>query len=89
MAKEVVRVVQPAAIEAAVLASEEQARQRDEVLEALRRGLEAARYAAQRAQKQYDAADPLCHLDSNVAPERSRSQMQVCELPGRHITAAL
>jgi Recombinase/Recombinase zinc beta ribbon domain len=54
----VLEVVQPAAVEAAMLASEEEAHQRDDVLETLRRELEAARYAAQRAQRQYDASDP-------------------------------
>jgi len=58
LSREVLRVVQPAAIEAAVLANEDQARKRDEVLEALQRDLEAAHYAARRAQKQFDAADP-------------------------------
>ena len=48
-------MVQPAAIEAAVMASEEQARKVDEVVAALQRDLEAARYSARRAQKQYDA----------------------------------
>jgi uncharacterized protein YndB with AHSA1/START domain len=37
----------------------------------------------------YKEVVPKCHLDRNVAPERSHSQIQVCELPGRHITAAL
>ena len=60
-------VVQPAAVEAAIMASEEEIRKRDEVLEALRRDLEAARYAAQRAQKQYDHTDPLCSARQNVA----------------------
>jgi hypothetical protein len=55
---EVLEVVQPAALEAATLASKEEARQQDDVLEALRRDLEAARYAALRAQRQYDATDP-------------------------------
>lgn len=58
LSREVLRVVQPAAIAAAVLASEDQARKCDEVLEALQRDLEAAHYAARRAQKQFDAADP-------------------------------
>jgi len=58
LATETLRVVQPGRVEAAVLAYEEEARKQDEVLEALRRDLEAARYAAQRAQKQYDTADP-------------------------------
>lgn len=43
--REVLRVVQPAAIEASVQAQEEYARQRDDVLEALDRDLQAARYA--------------------------------------------
>ena len=55
---EVLRVVEPAALEAALLASRDEARRRDEVLEALQRDLEAARYAANRARKQYDASDP-------------------------------
>jgi hypothetical protein len=56
--REVLRVIQPAAIEASVLAQEERSRQRDDILEALDRDLEAARYAAERAQRQYDASDP-------------------------------
>ena len=66
MSKEILRVVEPAAVEAAVLASKEETHKQDEVLEALRRDMEAARYAAHRAQKQYDAADPLCVLAANV-----------------------
>jgi hypothetical protein len=51
--------------------------------------LEQAHYEARLAERRYEAVDPLCHVYRNVAPERSRSQMQVCELPRRHITAAL
>lgn len=58
VAQEVLRVVEPLAVEAAVLASQEEAVQQDEVLVALRCDLEAASYAARRAEKQYDAADP-------------------------------
>ena len=46
--REILRVVQPAAIEAAVMAHEEQARKVDEVLAALQRDLEAAQYSARR-----------------------------------------
>jgi len=67
--QQLLRVVQPAAVESAIMASEEEVRKRDEVLEALRRDLEAARYAAQRAQKQYDHADPENRL---VADELER-----------------
>lgn len=58
ISKEVLRVVQPAAIEASLLASQELGRQQDDILDALHRDLEAARYAAERAQRQYDASDP-------------------------------
>ena len=51
-------LVQPARIEAAVLADAEVLRGQDDVIAALSRDLEAARYAAQRAERQYDAADP-------------------------------
>jgi uncharacterized lipoprotein YajG len=49
---------QTAAVEAAILASNDEARKRDQVLEALERDLQAARYVASRAHKQYDAIDP-------------------------------
>ncbi|MGA9641348.1 MAG: recombinase family protein [Terriglobales bacterium] len=58
ISREVLRVVQPAAIEASVLASQELGRQQDDILDALHRDLEAARYTAERAQRQYDASDP-------------------------------
>ena len=51
-------VVQPAAIEAARAAEARAASRRDEAREAMTRDLEAARYAADRAFRQYDAADP-------------------------------
>jgi hypothetical protein len=56
--REVLRVVQPAAIEASMLAHEERVRQQDDVLEALERDRQAATYAADRARRQYDASDP-------------------------------
>jgi hypothetical protein len=58
VAGELLRVVQPAAVEAAIVASKDEASRRDHALEALERDLQAARYAASRAQKQYDATDP-------------------------------
>jgi len=66
IAREILRVVQPAAIEAAVRASETEAGKHNDVVAALARDLEAARYSARRAHKQFDAADPLCDLRSNV-----------------------
>ena len=51
-------VVQPAAVAAARAAEAQTTAQRDEAREALVRDREAARYAAERAFRQYDAADP-------------------------------
>jgi DNA invertase Pin-like site-specific DNA recombinase len=66
---EVLNVVQPASIEAAIVAYREDSQKQDEVQAALERDLEAARYAAARAQRQYDAADPENRL---VADELER-----------------
>jgi DNA invertase Pin-like site-specific DNA recombinase len=70
IAREVLRVVQPAAVEAAIVASEQAARQQDEVVAALQRDLEAARYAALRAQRQYDATDPENRLVAGELEQR-------------------
>jgi hypothetical protein len=63
-------VVQPGAIEAAILAYREEATKQDEVQAALERDLQAARYAAQRAQRQYDAADPENRLVTDELERR-------------------
>jgi hypothetical protein len=76
IAAEVLRVVQPAAIEAAILAYRDEVSKQDEVRAALERDLEAARYAASRAQRQYDAADPENRL---VADELERRWNQALE----------
>src|SRR5262245_10991047 len=56
------QLVAPGAIAAAVEAEAQAARRRDQVREALMRDLEAARYGADRAFRQYDAADPQNRL---------------------------
>ena len=76
IAKELLRVVQPAAIEAAVVASETAAHQQDEVLHAWMRELEAARYTARRAQKQYDATDPDNRLVADELERRWNQALQ-------------
>ena len=92
ISEEVLEVVQPAAIEAATLASQEEARRQDEVLEALRRDLEAARYAAQRAQRQYDASDPENRLVASELERRwNQALQQVREIEtriGQHLEVA-
>jgi hypothetical protein len=83
IAREILRVVRPAAIEAAVMASEDEAHKCDEVVAALERDLEAARYSARRAQKQFDAADPENRLVADELERRwnpALEQIRVLEL---------
>jgi DNA invertase Pin-like site-specific DNA recombinase len=81
---EVLRVVEPGALEAAILASSDEARRRDEVLEALQRDLEAARYGVSRAWKQYDASDPENRLVAAELEQRwNRALEQVQEIEDR------
>jgi len=84
---EVLRVVQPGAVEAAVLASQEAARQRDDILTALERDLEAARYRAGRAWKQYDAADPDNRLVVDELERRWNQALQHVQELERRIDA--
>jgi DNA invertase Pin-like site-specific DNA recombinase len=82
--QEVLRVVEPGAIEAALAADRDATRRRDEVLEALQRDLEAARYAADRAFRQYDAADPANRLVAAELEGRwNRALERVSELEAR------
>ncbi len=76
IAHEILRVVQPVGIEAAIMACEEQAHNIDEVLAALQRDLESARYSARRAQKQYDAADPENRLVTDELERRWNQALQ-------------
>jgi DNA invertase Pin-like site-specific DNA recombinase len=76
VSREVLRAVQPAAIEAAILAYEDETSKRDEVLAALQRDLQAARYQAQRAQKQYDTADPENRLVADELERRWNQALQ-------------
>jgi len=55
-------VVGPGAVVASMAAAEQAADRRDQAREALGRDLEAARYTADRAFRQYDAADPANRL---------------------------
>jgi hypothetical protein len=70
ISREILTVLEPAAIEAAVLATEQEGLQQDEIMAALKRELEAAQYTARRAAKQYDTTDPLCVLSKNVFSNR-------------------
>jgi hypothetical protein len=69
-------VVQPVAIEAAMMASEQHTRERSEVLEALARDLQAARYRAGRAERQYEASDPENRLVTQELERRWNVALQ-------------
>lgn len=82
--REVVRLVQPGAVQAAVLAAEQASRQRDEVRAALERDLQAAQYEARRARKQYDAVDPENRLVADELERRwNQALLRVRELEQR------
>ena len=71
------RVVEPGAIAAAVEAEAHAASRRDQVREALVRDLEAARYSADRAFRQYDAIDPQKDVDG-LHPQNAGLLMVGC-----------
>jgi len=77
-------VVGPGAIAAATTAAKEARERRDQVREALGRDLEAARYAADRAFRQYDAADPANRLVAGELEVRwNRALAHVAEVEGK------
>ena len=86
-------VVGPGAIAAALAAENEAKGRRDQVREALHRDLEAARYAADRAFRQYDAADPANRLVAGELEARwNKALARVTEVEGKiaaHDTATV
>jgi len=81
---ELLRVFEPGAIEAALEADQQKTQRDDEVLEALKRDLEAARYTADKAFRQFDAADPANRLVAGELEVRwNRALERVAELQTR------
>ncbi len=77
-------VVRPAAAQAALAAEAQAMARRDEAREAMLRDLEAARYAADRAFRQYDAADPENRLVAGELETRwNRALTRVAEIAKR------
>jgi hypothetical protein len=77
-------VVGPGAIAAATAAAKEADQRRDQVRDALGRDLEAARYATDRAFRQYDAADPANRLVAGELEARwNRALAHVAEIEGK------
>jgi hypothetical protein len=63
-------VVEPAAIEAALMAAEQYQQERAGLLDALARDWQAARYRAHRAERQYEASDPENRLVTQELEKR-------------------
>jgi hypothetical protein len=77
-------VVGPGAIAAATAAAKEAGERRDQVRDALNRDLEAAHYAADRAFRQYDAADPANRLVASELEARwNRALAHAAEVEGK------
>lgn len=71
------RVVEPGAIAAAAEAEAQAAGRRDQVRDALSRDLEAARYSAYRAFRQYDAADPESRLVAELEARWNQALIRI------------
>lgn len=81
------QVVEPGAIAAAAEAEAQAAGRRDQVRDALSRDLQAASYAADRAFRQYDAADPENRLVTAELEMRwNRALTHVGEIEGKIAT---
>jgi len=84
---EVLAALEPGAVAAAVEAEAQAAHHRDQVREALLRDLQAARYAADRAFRQYDAIDPANRLVAAELEARwNRALEQVAEVEAKIAT---
>jgi DNA invertase Pin-like site-specific DNA recombinase len=70
------RVLEPVAIEAAIMASKQISQERSDVVDALKRDLQAARYRAQRAERQYEASDPENRLVTQELERRWNIALQ-------------
>jgi DNA invertase Pin-like site-specific DNA recombinase len=70
VSRELLRALQPTALEASIMAKEQFVQQADAMGAALRRDLQAAQYEAARAQKQFDAADPENRLVTDELERR-------------------
>ena len=79
-----VGVVGPGAIAAATAAAKEAEERQDQVRDALSRDLEAARHAAERAFRQYNAADPANRLVASELEARwNRALAHAAEVEGK------
>ena len=76
VSREVLRVVQPCAVEASAQAVAEESHKQDEVTQSLQLELKAGRYEAERARKQYDAVDPDNRLVADELERRWNASLE-------------
>lgn len=82
--REVMRVIEPGAVEAALLAAREVMEHQDQAIKALELEAESARYEADRAWRQYNAADPENRLVAGELERRWNNALaKVQRLEGR------
>lgn len=80
----VLEAIQPAGVEAALLAMEQLQQRDDEQVRALRLALEKSRYEVDRARRQYDAVDPANRLVAGELESRwNEALLHVSELEDR------
>lgn len=84
VAHAVLEAIQPAGVEAALLAMEQLQQRDDEQVRALRLALEKAHYEVDRARRQYNAVDPANRLVAGELESRwNQALVDVGELEGR------
>ncbi len=88
IAAEVLRAVEPGALEAAAHACEDSAMEHAKLLETLGLEVQAATYAAGRAHEQYDAVDPRNRLVANELEERWNDALEKLALAENRLRAA-
>jgi DNA invertase Pin-like site-specific DNA recombinase len=76
VSREILRVVQPCAVEASAQAVAEESRKQDEVMQCLLLELKAGRYEAERARKQYDSVDPSNRLVADELERRWNASLE-------------
>lgn len=70
ISREILKVIQPAAIEASIMAAQSAGSQQDDIIRALELDLKAACYAEDRARRQFDAVDPANRLVTDELERR-------------------
>lgn len=86
VSREVLRVLKPGAIQAAVESGQERSQQQDQVVRALELELKSAHYAADRAGSQYEAVDPKNRLVADELERRWNAALeQVAEVEARMV----